>query len=180
MKRVMSLLLIVGVLSGCTAVPPLNFAVSNVEQSTRKIDADLRSMTVTIAQPDESTGPLASGLSRANATSLWQTALQDALNHQAIFEDDSLHKVNLSVKILKFDPPAFGASMTTTVEAKYELLDRKNGKILFSKSISSDGVVSATYAFAGIVRAQESINRAVENNITQFLQYLQTVDLSML
>ena len=32
------------------------------------------------------------------------------------------------------------------------------------------------YAFSGIARQRESVNRAVQNNITQFLQSLETVD----
>ena len=32
------------------------------------------------------------------------------------------------------------------------------------------------YAFMGIVRARESVNRAVQNNITMFLQALETVN----
>jgi hypothetical protein len=40
-------------LSGCGSVPPLNFSVPNVGVSQKKIDAEMKSMTVTIARPDE-------------------------------------------------------------------------------------------------------------------------------
>lgn len=46
------------VLTGCGAIPPLNFSVANVGLSQHKIDADLKSMTVTIARNDEKTGAL--------------------------------------------------------------------------------------------------------------------------
>jgi len=39
------------VLSGCGSVPPLNFSVPNVGVSQKKIDAEMKSMTVTIAVP---------------------------------------------------------------------------------------------------------------------------------
>ncbi len=36
----------------------------------------------------------------------------------------------------------------------------------------------AGYAFAGVIRARESINRSTQNNIALFLQALETVDVS--
>ena len=43
-------------LSGCGSIPPLNFSVPNVGISQKKIYAEMKSMTVTIARPDEKTG----------------------------------------------------------------------------------------------------------------------------
>lgn len=134
-------------------------------------------MTVTLARPDEKTGDMPAGM-EGLVPQLWQTALQDALNRMSIFQDDSSTKVNLSVKILKMEPPAAGASMTTTTAAKYELINRKNGDILYTQTIDSSGTVPWDYAFMGVTRARESINRAVQNNISQFLQSLDTVDAS--
>ncbi len=34
------------------------------------------------------------------------------------------------------------------------------------------------YAFAGVIRARESISRSAQNNIAQFLQALETVDIT--
>lgn len=157
-------------------MPPLNFSVPNVGYSTHKLDAELRSMTVTIARPDEATGKLPAGM-ETTVPQLWQTSLQESLNKMAIFKDDAHEKVNLSVKVLKLDPPSFGAAMTTEVEARYELQNRENGDIIYSQTIASTGTVSATYAFVGVVRMRESINRAVQNNVSQFLQALETVNL---
>lgn len=162
-------------LSGCGSVPPLNFSVPNVGVSQRKIDAEMKSMTVTIARPDESTGRLPAGMEQM-VPQLWQTALTESLNKMTIFQDDAPKKVNISVKILKLDPPAGGASMTTDTAARYEIIDRKSGDLIFSQDISASGTTPWDHAFLGIARARESINRAVQNNITQFLQALETVD----
>ncbi|HEI3725675.1 TPA: UDP-N-acetylglucosamine acyltransferase [Escherichia coli] len=62
--------------------------------------------------------------------------------------------------------------------ARYEIINRANGDIIYTQDIESTGTVPASYAFYGIVRARESVNRAVQNNITQFLQALESVDLS--
>ncbi len=157
-------------------MPPVNFAVSNVGYSETKVDAELKSITVSLASPEEKKGDLPAGAE--GAAPLWQAALQDALNRMAIFRDDAGKRVNLSVKILAIDMPAFGASMTTKSIARYELIDRANGDIIYTQDISADGVVPFDYAFMGLVRVRESLNRSVQQNIAQFLQALETVDIS--
>ncbi len=82
------------------------------------------------------------------------------------------------MKILKLNIPGGGFSMTTETAARYEITDRKNGDIIYTQDISSEGVVPMDYAFLGLTRQRESINRAVQNNITQFLQALETIDTS--
>ena len=47
-----------------------------------------------------------------------------------------------------------------------------------AESISSEGVVPMDYAFMGIIRATESMNRAVRNNIADFINSLESADLS--
>jgi hypothetical protein len=165
-------------LAGCATPPqPLNFSVPNVGLSQKKIDAELKSMTVTVARPDEATGQLPAGM-EVNVTQLWQTSLTEAINKMAIFQDDAMKKVNLSVKILKYEGSGPGASMTTNTTARYEIMDRKSGDLIFTQDISSSATVPFDFAFSGFVRAREAYNRAVQNNITQFLQALETVDVN--
>jgi hypothetical protein len=179
MKHTMlsALLLAALVLSGCAANPPLNFTVPNVGVSQAKLDAEMKSLTVTLARPDEKKGDMPAW-AEAEVPTLWKSALTDALNHMTIFTDGAMRKVNLSVKELAIDVPSFGASFTTKTIARYELIDRANGDIIYTQDIAASGTVPAGYAFAGVIRARESVNRAVQNNITQFLQALETVDLS--
>lgn len=162
-------------LVGCGSIPPLNFSVPNVGVAHKKIDAELKSMTVTVARPDEKTGDLPPGMETI-VPPLWQTSLTEALNKMVIFQDDATKKVNVSVKILKLNIPNGGASMTTETAARYEIIDRKTGDIIFTQDIASSGTTPFDYAFMGVARQRESINRAVQNNITQFLQALETVD----
>lgn len=174
------------VLSGCGTVPPMNFSVPNVGLSQKKIDAELKSMTVSVARPDEQKGELKlrlAGLDQNGQSSgeqmvpqLWQTSLTESLNRMAIFQDDAAKKVNLSVKILKLDVPSAGVSFTTFTTARYEIMDRKTGDLIFTQDISSSGTTPADTAFLGLARMRESVNRAVQNSITQFLQALETVD----
>lgn len=177
MKKVFAMVVVAAALAGCQTVPPINFSVPNVGYSSKKIDAELKSMTVGIARADEKTGDLPAGM-EVLVPQLWQSSLQESLNKMAIFTDDASSKVNLSVKILKLNIPSAGAGMTTETGARYELTDRKSGAIIFTQDISSKGEVPWDYAFAGVTRQRESINRSVQNNIAQFLQALQTVDVS--
>ena len=163
--------------SGCIGTKrlPVNFSAPNIGVSSTKLDAELKSLTVSIARPDEDAGEIDPGI--GTHTGSWKTALEEAFNKMAIFKDDSPKKVSLAVKILKFDTPEFGAEMTTHASARYEIIDRSNGSIIFTTDVSTSGVVPFDYAFVGRVRALESINRSVQNNIIQFLQVLETVDM---
>ncbi|HLZ68058.1 MAG TPA: hypothetical protein VKQ29_17675 [Aliidongia sp.] len=176
MKRALLLCVTAVLLSACGSIPPLNFSVPNVGPSPAKLDAEVKSLTVTVARPDEKTGglpPTAEGLAP-----LWKTSVEEALDRMAIFNDDASRKVSLSVKILKLEVPGAGLSMTTDAAARYEIIDRKTGSVIFTTDISSSGTTPLDFAFQGVARARESVNRAVQNNISQFLQQLQTVDLS--
>ena len=162
------------VLTGCTTVPPVDFTVQDVGMVDNRKDAELKSLTVGFApQTQQSTV-------EADATipPLWKESLTDALNRSLVFKDDMDKKVNLSVRITEFDIPAGGASMTTRVSAIYEIVDRNNGDLLFTQKISSEGVVPWDYAYSGLVRGVESWNRAVRNNIADFINILDNSDIS--
>ena len=174
MKRLLGLTFIVMLLTGCASLPPLNFSVPNVGVSHKKINADLKSITVSLARPDEQKGDIQAGMEAI--PQFWKASLEESLDRMVIFKDGSEKRVNLSVKVLALDVPSFGASMTTKTIARYEIINRSNGDIIYTQEVSSSGTVPATYAFAGIVRSRESINRSVQNNITQFLQSLESVD----
>ena len=177
MKRLLMAAALTFALAGCATNPPMNFSVPNVGASVQKVDAELRSLTVSLARPDEKTGNMPAW-AEAQVPALWQTALTEALNRMAVFKDDAPRKVNLSVKVLALDVPSFGASMTTSTTARYELIDRATGAVIYTQDFSADGVVPMGHAFAGVIRARESVNRAVQNNIMQFLQALETVDVN--
>ncbi|MBH3395822.1 UDP-N-acetylglucosamine acyltransferase [Pseudomonas monteilii] len=159
-------------LTGCVSAPPLNFSVQGVEPSKRKVDAELRSVSVSYAAPSEQTGDVPSD--GEGVPFLWERALSEAINKSSIFDDESAKKVNLFVKIRELDPPEAGITMTTGASAKYLLVDRKTGATILEENITTKGVVPPGYAFAGYVRAKESINRAVQTNIQEFLSRLET------
>ena len=163
-------------LAGCVAPPPINFSVPNVGISNAKIDAEVKTITVTLARPDEAKGNIPMGLE--TLTNLWKESLQEAIDRMAIFKDDASKKISIQVHVLAFDIPVAGLSMDTKSIARYEIIDRSNGSIIYTQDITAEGIVPFDYAFVGMVRGRESINRSVQNNIKQFLQALETVDVN--
>ncbi len=147
------------------------------EYQAKKIDAEVKSITVTLARPEEKKGHMPVGLE--GLTGFWKEALQEALDRMAVFKDDSKNKVSIQVKILALNPPTVGLAMTTKSIARYEIIDRATGSIIHTQEITSTAVVPMNYAFMGAVRAHESVNRSVQDNIKQFLQALETIDISV-
>lgn len=158
-------------LAACSPPQPLNFSVQNVQPSPVKLDADLRTITVTPAAPNERTGDLPPAV--AGITSTWKEATQEALSRSALFNDDSRRHVNLEVKVLKFENPPMGITFPTDTDASYTLIDRQDGSIIFRKVISAQGTTPMGFAMVGAVRARESINRSAQNNIAGFLRALE-------
>jgi hypothetical protein len=162
-------------LSGCAPqIPPLNFSVPNVEASRKQIPAELKAITVTLARPDEAKGDLPFGVEIA--APLWKESLEEALARMALFRDGANKSVTLSVKILGINYPSFGINFPTTAIARYELLDRSSGAIIYTETIESNAETPGDYSFVGAARQRESINRAIQNNISKFLMAVETVN----
>lgn len=169
----LSLIIITLGLSACAQMPPIDFTVQDVGPIENRKNAELKSLTVGYATGEQKQGDIDTGYA---IPGIWKEALTDALNRSLAFKDDSKMKVNLSVRIVKFDSPSFGASMTTTTAAIYEVVDRETGNLLMTETISSEGVVPMDYSLLGATRAVESINRAARNNIAEFINRLELID----
>lgn len=173
--------LIVGVsaifLGGCaTPPPPVSYSVPNVGMSKSRHDAELRSITVSLANQSEATGKIPVYVVRT--PELWKAALEEALNSMVIFKDNGTKKINIAVKILKFSPSGPGFDMTTDVEARYEIVDRATGDIIHSQNISTTGKVELKENFNANARMIEATNQAVRGNISAFLQSLESIDMN--
>lgn len=106
MKKLFLSVVLVGLSACAQTVPPLNFSVPNVGPTTHKVPAELRSINVSMARPDEQLGMLQAGYEVL--TPIWKSALEDALNRMALFQDDAPRKVSISAKILRVDVPGMG------------------------------------------------------------------------
>ena len=164
-------------LAACQSMPPVNFSAPNVGYSTKKIDGELKSITVTLARPDEVTGEMPN-IDGVHIGQEWQTAIVEAINKMAIFKDDAKKKFSLSVKVTALNISKGGITMTSSATATYTIIDRSNGDVIYTRNISSEGVTPLDFALIGAIRVRESVNRAVQNNITQFLQDLETININ--
>jgi len=174
MKLKITALAVLLLTTGC-ATQPLNFTPSEVKPAGIKIDASLMKVTVSLDSTQGNTlkkKRVDAGGFEAQLAQLWQNALDDSLGRAAIFNDDSKRRVNLSVRIIRLALPKGAMVMHTGTLARYELIDRSTGQTIYSTDIESDGRVSGDYAFMGTTRARESVNRSIQNNISQFIEQL--------
>lgn len=164
--------MILVLLVGCNTVPPADFTLAQVPSVDKK-DVELVSITVGYVPKSRNNTIETNHL----VPPAWKEALLDAINRSLLFSDDKERKVSISVKIDEFNAPAAGFAMTSTCGASYEVMDRSNGEVLFYERIASSGTVPMDFAFAGVVRALESVNRCGRNNIYRFLNKLDGSDL---
>lgn len=161
-------------LSACAqGVPPLNFSVPNITPSPEKVQAEVKSITVALARADEQETVFQPG--QETLTPVWKTGLEEALDKAAVFRDDAPRKVSINVKILKTEVPSIGISFTVTAAALYTVTDRATGKPLFSERIETKGTTPADFAFLGLARAREAVNRAVQANIARFVERVPSI-----
>jgi len=164
-------------LTGCaTQAPTLDFVPKDVLPSGSKIDFELKSISVSIAQDNERVGATQVGLFgnqyEATFKQAFKDAIEEAIAKSAVFNDLSNRKLSLSAKVLQFETPSAGVSFETKMVVRFQLLDRSNGKLLFTRDISSSGLVPFDYAFMGAIRYTEARNRAARSNIDQFIASL--------
>lgn len=163
-------------LGACTqGVPPLNFSVPSVQASARKVPAEMRSITVALARAEEQETVFQPG--QETLTPLWKTALEEALNNSAAFQDDAPTKVSVAVKILKVDVPGVGITFPVTTAALYQVVNRANGAVLYSERIETVGTTPSNFAFLGLARARESVNRSVQANISRFTDKVPSIQI---
>ena len=173
-----AVLLFVLLLGACTqGVPPLNFSVPNVQASARKVPAEVKSITVALARAQEQETIFQPG--QETLTPIWKTALEEALNNSAIFQDDASTKVSVAVKILKIDVPALGVTFPVTTAALYQVVNRQTGAVLYSERIETVGTVPSDFAFLGLARARESVNRSVQANIARFVERVPSIQVPL-
>lgn len=169
-------------ISGCaTQAPPLNFVPSDIAPNSQKVDADLKSITISVAKENERLGETQVGLYgnvyEQSFKSALRAALEESIARSATFNDFSNKKVSLMAKVMKFQTPNFSSNFMTEMIIRYELIDRQTGDLVFFKDITSHGSVSATYSAVGAIRYTEARNRSVQENVTQLINTLATAPL---
>lgn len=146
----------------------------------------MKSINVRVAQTQERTGNIratefermSGGGSGTVIADQWKSSLQDALDRKLLFKDNVQRTLTISVAILKFTAPNMSFTRFTEVEARYEVMDRASGKILWRREINSEGRASVGEAFLGSTGFRLSINKAVQTNIRDFIEQLESAVVS--
>ncbi|MDO5532963.1 MAG: hypothetical protein Q4F91_13255, partial [Sutterella sp.] len=112
-------------LTGC-AVPPLDFTPADIEFSTEKVEAELRSVNVSYAKKEEQTGEIYVGVTPQtsegdNFISAFKDALQSGIDQAGLFRDGAPMKVTVFAKIRKFESPHMSVGFGTTSEVEYTI-----------------------------------------------------------
>ena len=161
-------------LCSCSPVPETEFALASVTPATARIDAGLAAVTVEPSSRDRAVYPLPHSLSAL--LPLWQAALQDAVTRQGIFRPDAARRLSIVVKVLEFSL----SGKILSVFARYQLFDVPAGNPVFSADIMSNAGLSSLAAGvtslddpAVATQNRTQIIRAIQDNITQFLDQLE-------
>lgn len=188
--RLLAIFVLVAAGVGCVMVPPPpNFTPSSVGIIKQKAPANLKAISVAIAQPNEQVGKKAANLGRlalfapawGDIPRLWQNALENALIRANAFDSTSPKQVSILVKVLEFWQPDWSKEAPNTATAQYEIVDTANGAILFTSVITTVGKIQVPIGSSPgdpSVSPMESLNRSVQMNIIQFIQQLEGADLS--
>ena len=164
---------LVPLMAGCVTPPPISFNVASVPQSIRRVNVEVRSIDVRLANPND--------IKEINAVAMeyrglvpehWHSAIQDALDRHLLFTDRAPVLVAISVNIVRLKIPNFAFTFKTEAVAEYTITDRSSGAVIWKEVISSIGEDELSMAHVGNVRALSSVNRAVQNNISAFLEKL--------
>jgi hypothetical protein len=101
----------------------------------------------------------------------WQRGLASALDQSRLL-DGSPRVLDVTVTIYKMKPPHTGATIETPASARYQVIDARSRAIVFETMIENVGHAGPDDNFLGAVRIRDSIDRAVQGNITLFVERL--------
>ncbi len=176
MFRGVLLIGLVALVTGCTQVPPMDFAPADVLPTGHKVDLGIKDISIAFGKKEERLGNIEVGFGgnqyESSFKQSFEDALQEALIKSAIFNDLAENRALLVAKVLELDSPEMGISFETDFTVRYQLLSTSTGELLFTRDIASVGSVSADYAFLGAARYTEARNVAVRENIMLFLDSL--------
>jgi hypothetical protein len=104
---------------------------------------------------------------------LWKNATESALAQSKVFDGTGERRFDVIVTIMMLKPPSEGLAINTPAKARYDVVDSKTRKIVYTIDVETVGRVAFGDSFSGAVRIRDSINRATQANIIEFINRLQ-------
>lgn len=160
-------------MTGCVATKSYDFRPSEVKMS-QKIDVTNK-LPYTVIEVNTKLAPddLRGDIDAVPAMLLenMKSGLDDAIISSGLFSLNGENSIQLDVEILEVDTPPISITFPTDMRAKY--IATKDGKLIYSKVISSKAKTESSFSFYGGTRQMESVNRSVRGNIINFLADIQ-------
>lgn len=163
-KRLFTLMVSILFLQGCvTDLPPALFMPRTVDASPRPLtQGSLTTVTVTAAP---------TGVGQHITPASFQIALTETLKRADLFGDDQSKPYRLSCHLTHGAFPGAGLTMTSVLDADYELTDAR-GDIVFAGPISSTASATVGEEFLGSARSLLAFQRANEGHFRQLIEKL--------
>nr|WP_295661110.1 hypothetical protein [Polymorphobacter sp.] len=170
MKLAASLVCLTSLLiSGCVDRPP-SFTPSLPEARVR-IAGTIGKVSATVDPATQAAGDVSLIFGSDETPAQWQRGLASALDQSRLF-DGSPRILDVTVTIIKMKPPHTGATIETPASARYQVFDAQSHAVVFAATIDNVGRARPDDNFLGAVRIRDSIDRAVQGNITLFVERL--------
>ena len=106
----------------------------------------------------------------------FRSALKISLESQGLYSENG--KYALSANLLKVDQPMFGLDLTVTTHIKYQIVEKKTGKIIFDKTVIAPYTATVGDAIAAIKRLRLANEGSGKANIKNLLSELANMDIT--
>ena len=171
-KNVLALAILLLLFSGCSMKNDFNVNLPP-DYTSQQFDYQLYNINVKAANDSQRTGPLELPFLPDSFLTSFQASLGTLIDNSGIFSNTSSNDIDIKVTILKNDLPFIGLDMSVETEIEYKIVD-KNQKVLYKKVIASKGLATVGEKFVGVDRLMLANDRSVQNNMTLFLNDVQT------
>lgn len=171
MKKLLIAISSVVSLTGCVTAPPSFTPI--VSQTIGRHSGSLGSVSAQLDPNGLQDGQIKMVFGAEAIPILWRGATEAAISQSQVFDGQGDQKYDVIVTILVMKPPREGLTIKTPAKARYDVINAETRKIVFSTEVETVGRVAFGDNFVGMTRIKDSIDRATQSNIIEFLNRFQ-------
>lgn len=171
MKKLTLAMVSIVSMTGCASTPP-SFTPT-VAQTVGRQSGTLGNVSVQSDPASLQNGQIKMIFGSEAIPILWKNATETAIAQSQVFDGKGTRKYDVIVTILMLKPPREGFTIKTPAKARYDVIEAETRKIVFTTEVETIGRVAFGDNFVGTIRIRDSINRATQSNIVEFLNRLQ-------
>ncbi len=110
------------------------------------------------------------------SSSAFRDALEASMKSVGLYAPGALGDYKLVVHLEKLDQPAFGLDMTVTATVNYTLEQRKTGRIILARTITTPHTATFSDAAIGTERIRLAYEGTIRKNISAIITELLALD----